>query len=110
MSTVEQPHEPSGFPPYEALRRARPLPPGDQLVIEDRSDDEWAAFQQALAHEAVRWPFGLRDSMGDRAGVRAAVGDPGGGLFGRRSVSAHFRGIWLYFWLCCLLIRCPSQT
>jgi len=49
MSTVEQPHEPRVFPPDEALRRARPLPPGDELVIEDLSDDEWTAFQEALA-------------------------------------------------------------
>jgi len=36
-------------PPYEALKRARPLPPRERLVIEDALDDEWAAFQEALA-------------------------------------------------------------
>ena len=51
MSTVEQPEEPSVrvYSPEEALKRARPLPPHDRLVIEDVSDEEWAAFQEALA-------------------------------------------------------------
>lgn len=51
VSTVEQPEEPSVhiYPPDEALERARPLPPRDELVLEDVSDDEWAAFQEALA-------------------------------------------------------------
>jgi len=51
VSTVEQPEEPSVgvYPPAEALKRARPLPPRERLVIEDVPDDEWAAFQEALA-------------------------------------------------------------
>ncbi|HVM13269.1 MAG TPA: hypothetical protein VM287_02955 [Egibacteraceae bacterium] len=51
MSTVEQPSEPTVrvYPPDEALKHARPLPPRDSLVIEDVSDEEWAAFQEALA-------------------------------------------------------------
>lgn len=51
VSSVEQPEEPSVrfFPPDEALKRARPLPSREDLVIEDIPDDEWAAFQEALA-------------------------------------------------------------
>jgi hypothetical protein len=51
VSTVEQPEEPSVrfYPPEEALKRARPLPARDDLVIEDVPDEEWAAFQEALA-------------------------------------------------------------
>ncbi len=37
------------YPPDEALKRARPLPPRDRLVIEDVTDDEWKAFEDALA-------------------------------------------------------------
>lgn len=50
MSIAEQPDEPKagGFPPDEALRRATPLPPRDQLVIGDVPDDAWTAFQEAL--------------------------------------------------------------
>lgn len=51
VSTVEHPEEPTlrVYPPDEALRRARPLPPRDRLVIEDVSEVEWEAFQEALA-------------------------------------------------------------
>jgi hypothetical protein len=51
VSTVEQPKEPTieVWPPAEALKRARPLPPRDTLVIECVPEDEWAAFQEALA-------------------------------------------------------------
>jgi hypothetical protein len=51
MSTVEQPEEPTVrvYPPDEALRHARPLPPRDRLVVEDISEEEWRAFQEALA-------------------------------------------------------------
>ncbi len=51
MSTVEQPDEPivRVYPPDEALKSARPLPPRDRLVVEDLTDDEWKAFQEALA-------------------------------------------------------------
>ncbi|WP_367141361.1 hypothetical protein [Mycobacterium sp.] len=37
------------YTPDEAIRRARPLPPRDRLVIEDVPEEEWAAFQAALA-------------------------------------------------------------
>lgn len=51
MSTVEQPEKPvvRFYPPDEALKRARPLPPREDLVIEGLTDDEWTAFQEALA-------------------------------------------------------------
>lgn len=51
MSTAEQPVRPTVrfYPPEEALRRARSLPARDFLIIEDVPDDEWAAFQEALA-------------------------------------------------------------
>ncbi len=37
------------YPPEEALRHARPLPPPEELVDEDLSDEEWERFQEALA-------------------------------------------------------------
>jgi hypothetical protein len=53
VSTVEQPDEGEptvrAYPPEQALQRARPLPARENLVIEDVSDDDWAAFQEALA-------------------------------------------------------------
>jgi len=51
VSGVEQPEEPvvRTYTPDEAIRRARPLPPRDRLVIEDVPEEEWAAFQAALA-------------------------------------------------------------
>jgi hypothetical protein len=51
VATVEQPDEPRVhvYPPDEALKRARPLPRRDEFVIVDVPDDEWAAFQEALA-------------------------------------------------------------
>jgi hypothetical protein len=51
VSTIEEPEEPTVrvYPPDEALKRARPLPPRERLVIGDVPDDEWAAFQEALA-------------------------------------------------------------
>jgi hypothetical protein len=39
------------YPPDEALRRAQPLPPRERLVIEDVSQDDWTAFQEALAEK-----------------------------------------------------------
>jgi hypothetical protein len=50
VTTAEQP-EPRVeiVPPDEALRRARPLPCPKDLVIHDVTDEEWAAFHQALA-------------------------------------------------------------
>jgi len=51
VTTLEQPGEPvvRAYPPDEALRRSRPLPPPADLVLEGVPDDEWAAFQEALA-------------------------------------------------------------
>ncbi len=51
VSSIEQPEEPvvRTYTPDEAIRRARPLPPRDRLVIEDVPEEEWAAFQAALA-------------------------------------------------------------
>jgi hypothetical protein len=52
VSTIEQPDdepEVRVYPPEEALRRARPLPPPEELVIEGVTGDEWAAFDAALA-------------------------------------------------------------
>lgn len=49
----EQPAEPvvRVYPPEEALRRACPLPRREVLVIKDVPDEEWVAFQEALAEE-----------------------------------------------------------
>jgi hypothetical protein len=51
MSTVEHPEDPTVrvYPPDEALKQARPLPPRDGLVVEDITGEEWKAFQEALA-------------------------------------------------------------
>jgi hypothetical protein len=51
VSTAQQPEAPSVwfYPPDEALKRARSLPPREQLVVGDVPDDQWTAFQQALA-------------------------------------------------------------
>lgn len=51
VSTAEQPDDPTVtvYPPDEALRRARPLPPREELVVEGLTDAEWTAFQEALA-------------------------------------------------------------
>lgn len=38
------------YPPEEALRRARPLPPREEMGLgDDMTDEEWEAFQKALA-------------------------------------------------------------
>jgi len=51
VSTLEQPEEPKSqaYPPEEAIRRARPLPLREDLVIKEVSEDEWVAFMEALA-------------------------------------------------------------
>jgi hypothetical protein len=51
VSSVEQPNEPAirFYPPDEALKRARPLPPRAERAIEGLTDEEWEAFQKALA-------------------------------------------------------------
>jgi hypothetical protein len=48
---LEQPAEPEVrvYPPGEALRRARSLPRPEVLVIKEVPDEEWVAFQEALA-------------------------------------------------------------
>jgi hypothetical protein len=50
VSVAEQTPEPHVMvlPPDEAVRRARPLPTGDELALEDLTDDEWDAFRRAL--------------------------------------------------------------
>jgi len=35
--------------PVEALQRAQPLPSDEDLAIEGLTDEEWAAFEAALA-------------------------------------------------------------
>lgn len=51
MSTVEQPEQPSVrfYPADEAVKRARPLPPREDLLIEGVTDEQWSNFQEALA-------------------------------------------------------------
>ncbi|MHB8246861.1 MAG: hypothetical protein ACYDGN_16230 [Acidimicrobiales bacterium] len=51
MSTLEHPDEPTVrvLPPEEAFGVARLLPARDVLAIEGLTDDEWRAFQEALA-------------------------------------------------------------
>lgn len=51
MSSAEQSEEPvvRTYTPDEAIRHARPLPARDRLIIDDVPEDEWAAFQAALA-------------------------------------------------------------
>lgn len=52
MSVREEPQDSSLMvvPPAEALQRARPLPLPQDLVIQDVSDVQWEAFQEALAN------------------------------------------------------------
>lgn len=52
MSVVPHPDDPVSLtllPPDEALRAARRLSSVDELALEGVTDDEWAAFEQALA-------------------------------------------------------------
>jgi hypothetical protein len=51
VSVVEQPDEPSlrVYPPDEALHRAHSLPPRERLVVDDVPEEDWIAFQEALA-------------------------------------------------------------
>ncbi len=37
------------YAPDEARTHARPLPPREELVVKDVTDEEWKAFQEALA-------------------------------------------------------------
>lgn len=52
VSSVERPEEPKlrFYPPEEALRRAKPLPPPEERGLgDDMTDEEWDAFQKALS-------------------------------------------------------------
>ena len=52
MSVVphsEKPAHLTVLPLREALSRAQPLPSNDELIIDGIVDDEWAAFEKALA-------------------------------------------------------------
>ncbi|MDQ6797443.1 MAG: hypothetical protein M3011_05360 [Actinomycetota bacterium] len=52
MSVAENPHEASHLTvvtPKEALQRARPLPGDDDMAVEGLTDEEWDAFENALA-------------------------------------------------------------
>lgn len=51
VSVAEDPREesrPTVLSPLDALDRAHQLPDADDMVIEGLTDDEWAAFEQAL--------------------------------------------------------------
>ncbi len=52
MSIVPHPDTPDTLTvvsPEEALQRALPLPSDDDMAIEGLTDDEWKAFEKALA-------------------------------------------------------------
>lgn len=51
MSVAEQSPEPhlTVLPPQEAVRLARPLPSEEDMALNDLTDEEWDAFQRALA-------------------------------------------------------------
>ena len=52
VSIVPHSEEPTSLvviAPDEALLRARPLPSDDEMAIEGLTDDEWTAFETALA-------------------------------------------------------------
>jgi hypothetical protein len=53
VSTAEQPDEVAVhvYSPDEAIRRARPLPAREELVVGDIPDEEWNAFLAALAEQ-----------------------------------------------------------
>lgn len=52
VSVAEHPREPGHLTvvsPKEALQRAQPLPSDDDMAIEGITDEEWDAFERALA-------------------------------------------------------------
>ncbi len=52
MSVAENPRGASHLTvvtPKEALQRARPLPSDDDMAVEGLTDEEWDAFENALA-------------------------------------------------------------
>ena len=52
---IDVPNEPSmEVPVEELLRRARPLPPHDQMVIDDLTGDEGRAFLEELERARSR--------------------------------------------------------
>ena len=51
MPVAREPDDPklTFVTPDEAHRRARPLPSDEDMAIEGLTDEEWAAFEKALA-------------------------------------------------------------
>ena len=52
MTLVPQSDEPARLTvlsPREALRNAKPLPNNEELAIDGLTDEEWSAFEKALA-------------------------------------------------------------
>lgn len=52
VSVAENSQEPSHLmmvTPKDALQRALPLPSADDMAVEGLTDEEWDAFEQALA-------------------------------------------------------------
>ena len=51
MAVVEQPDQSHllVLEPEEGLRRAQPVPTADELTPVDATDEEWAAFYEAIA-------------------------------------------------------------
>lgn len=51
VSVAEQTPEPhlTVLPADEAARRAQPLPSDDEMALDDVTDEEWDAFDRALA-------------------------------------------------------------
>jgi hypothetical protein len=49
---MDVPNEPSlELPVEELLRRARPLPPHEEMVIDDLTEEEGAAFLEAISRD-----------------------------------------------------------
>ena len=59
----------------ELLRRARPLPPHDEMVIEDLSEEEGAAFLAAI--ESEHDPVARLACRGESGLVRESTHDEG---------------------------------
>ena len=52
MSVAPHSEEPAGLTvasPEEALKLARPVPDDSEMAIDGLTDDEWKAFEKALA-------------------------------------------------------------
>lgn len=52
MSVAEQPSAPphlTVLAPQNALREAKPMPSNDEMAIDGLTDEEWDAFESALA-------------------------------------------------------------